>query len=265
MLETIGVDSIDRLFAGIPEELRLKIALDIPPALTEPELLDYFRGAASRNAGGFVSFIGAGVYDHHIPLIVDTLISRSEFYTAYTPYQAEIAQGTLQAIFEYQTYMTELTGMEVSNASLYDGSTALAEAVLMGTRITKKRKFLVARSVHPEYRAVVNTYARSLGIETQLIGYNESGRLDLKQLERALDDNVAAVVIQSPNFFATIEEQAAIATLGHRRQALFIVNVCEAMSLGILAPPVDADIVTGEGQSLGIPMNFGGPHIGFLA
>ncbi len=192
------------------------------------------------------------------------MISRSEFYTAYTPYQAEVSQGTLQAIFEFQTYITQLTGQEVANASLYDGSTAVTEAVLMAHRITKRKKFLVARSVHPEYRAVMATYSRNLGIEIQPIDYLQTGRVDLLQLEKALDDTVAGVVIQSPNFFGTIEDTAAAASLAQRHGALAIVNVCEALSLGILSPP-SGDIIAGEAQSLGVPMSFGGPHVGFLA
>src|SRR6185436_9819952 len=165
MLASIGLDSIEQLFSGIPEALRLRRPLSIPAALSEPELLDYFQKAAAANSSGHTSFLGAGVYRHHIPVIVDALISRSEFYTAYTPYQAEIAQGTLQAIFEFQTCMTQLTGMEVANASLYDGSTAVTEAMLMAHRITKRDRFLVARTVHPEYRAVMATYARNLGLD----------------------------------------------------------------------------------------------------
>src|SRR5437879_7177287 len=171
MLAQIGVDSIEQLFSGIPEKLRLRRLLDLPRALSEPELLEYFRQRASRNEIGSARFVGAGIYRHYIPIIIDALISRSEFYTAYTPYQAEIAQGTLQAIFEFQTYIAQLTGMEVANASLYDGSTGLAEAVLMGQRITRKNKFLVARTVHPEYRAVVDTYVKNLGIQMELIDY----------------------------------------------------------------------------------------------
>ena len=171
---------------------------------------------------------------------MDSLISRSEFYTAYTPYQAEISQGTLQAIFEFQTYITQLTGQEVANASLYDGSTAVTEAVLMAHRITKRNKFLVARSVHPEYRAVMATYSRNLGIEIQPVDYLQTGRVDLLQLEKALDDTSGGVVIQSPNFFGTIEDTAAVASLAQRHGALSIVNVCEALSLGILSPPSGA-------------------------
>jgi glycine dehydrogenase subunit 1 len=265
MLEAIGVDSIEQLFVGIPEKLRLRRLLDIPRALTEPELLEYFRKLSSRNTSGVASFVGAGIYRHHIPIVIDALISRSEFYTAYTPYQPEIAQGTLQAIFEFQTYITQLTGMEVANASLYDGSTGLAEAVLMAQRITKRHKFLIARTVHPEYRAVVETYAKNLGIEIQLLPWTETGSVDLAAIDKMMDDSVAAVVIQSPNFFGTVETSADVGALAHKHGALFVVNICEAVSLGVLKPPVDADIVVGEGQALGIPTSFGGPHLGFLA
>jgi glycine dehydrogenase subunit 1 len=265
MLSSMGLNSIEQLFAGIPENLRLQRPLDIPAALSEPELLDYFREAAAANSTTHTSFLGAGVYHHHIPIIVDALVSRSEFYTAYTPYQAEIAQGTLQAIFEFQTYMTQLTGMEVANASLYDGSTAVTEGMLMAHRVTKRNRILVARTVHPEYRAVMATYAQNLGIEIQTVDYTPSGRIDMSQLEAALKDTIAGVVIQSPNFFGTIEDTAAVAALARDHGALSIVNVCEALSLGILKPPAESDIVVGEAQSLGVPMSFGGPHLGFLA
>ncbi|PYS07086.1 MAG: aminomethyl-transferring glycine dehydrogenase subunit GcvPA [Acidobacteria bacterium] len=272
MLAEIGLDSIEQLFSGIPEKLGLRRLLNIPGALTEPELVDYFRQRAAQNAADCTSFLGAGVYRHYIPIIIDALISRSEFYTAYTPYQAEIAQGTLQAIFEFQTYITQLTGMEVSNASLYDGSTGLAEAVLMAHRINKKDRFLVAKTVHPEYRAVINTYTKNLGIHIELIDYTADGRIDLKKLASAIGTDAAAVVIQSPNFFGTIEKTHDISELAHKFGALSIVNISEAMSLGILKPPGEdtletrmADIVAGEAQSLGVPMSFGGPHLGFLA
>src|SRR2546426_7068349 len=183
MLAEIGVDSMDQLFSGIPEKLRLRRFLDLPKALSEPELLEYFRKRAAKNEIEPALFIGAGIYRHYIPIIIDALISRSEFYTAYTPYQAEIAQGTLQAIFEFQTYIAQLTGMEVANASLYDGSTGLAEAILMAQRVSKKNKFLIAKTVHPEYRAVVDTYAKHLGIHVELIDYSPDGRLDLHRLE----------------------------------------------------------------------------------
>src|SRR5213594_3283184 len=272
MLAEIGVDSMDQLFSGIPKKLRLRRLLDLPKALSEPELLEYFRKRASKNEIDSALFIGAGIYRHFIPIIIDALISRSEFYTAYTPYQAEIAQGTLQAIFEFQTYIAQVTGMEVANASLYDGSTGLAEAVLMGQRITRKHKFLVARTVHPEYRAVVDTYVKNLGIQMELIDYRADGRLDLEHLERKLDSNTAAVVVQSPNFFGTVERTHDIAEIAHQHAALSITNICEAISLGILKPPGEdrsetrtADIVVGEAQSFGVPPSFGGPHVGFLA
>ncbi len=264
LLASMGLESVDQLFSGIPEKLRLRRLLKIPGALSEAELLAWFQKSADENAENYTSFLGAGVYRHFIPVVVDSLISRSEFYTAYTPYQAEVSQGTLQAIFEFQTYITQLTGQEVANASLYDGSTAVTEAVLMAHRITRRNKFLVARSVHPEYRAVMATYSRNLGIEIQSVDYLQTGRVDLLQLEKALDDTVAGVVIQSPNFFGTIEDTAAAASLAQRHGALAIVNVCEALSLGILAPP-SGDIIAGEAQSLGVPMSYGGPHVGFLA
>jgi glycine dehydrogenase subunit 1 len=272
MLAAIGVESIEQLFSGIPEKLRLRRLLNIPEALTEPELFEYFQQRAAQNSVDGASFIGAGIYRHHLPIIIDALISRSEFYTAYTPYQAEIAQGTLQAIFEFQTYIAQLTGMEIANASLYDGSTGLAEAVLMAQRLNKRPRFLIAKTVHPEYRAVVQTYAANLGIRIELLDYASDGRVDLKKLEERLSSGAAAVVVQSPNFFGNIERTHDISELAHRHDALSIVNVCEAMSLGILKPPGEdaaeartADIVVGEAQSLGVPPSFGGPHLGFLA
>src|SRR5438093_2744870 len=272
MLAEIGVDSMDQLFSGIPEKLRLRRFLDLPKALSEPELLEYFRKRASKNEIEPALFIGAGIYRHYIPIIIDALISRSEFYTAYTPYQAEIAQGTLQAVFEFQTYIAQLTGMDVANASLYDGSTGLAEAILMAQRITRKNKFLVAKTVHPEYRAVVDTYAKNLGIQIELIGYSPEGQMNLEQIARKLDSNTAAVVVQSPNFFGTIERTHDVAEIAHKHDAMSITNVCEAISLGILKPAGGdqseartADIVVGEAQSLGVPPSFGGPHLGFLA
>jgi len=272
MLAEIGVDSTEQLFAGIPEKLRLRRFLDLPKALSEPELLEYFGKRASKNEIEAAAFIGAGIYRHYIPIIIDALISRSEFYTAYTPYQAEIAQGTLQAIFEFQTYIAQLTGMDVANASLYDGSTGLAEAILMAQRITRKNKFLVARTVHPEYRAVVDTYAKNLGIQIELIGYAPDGRMNLEQLASKLDSNTAAVVVQSPNFFGTIERTHDVAEMAHKHDAMSITNVCEAISLGILKPAGEdqsekrkADIVVGEAQSFGVAPSFGGPHVGFLA
>ena len=273
MLAEIGVDSIEQLFSGIPEKLRLRRLLNIPKALTEPELVEYFHKRAATNSTDRPSFVGAGIYHHYLPIVIDALISRSEFYTAYTPYQAEIAQGTLQAIFEFQTYIAQLTGMEVANASLYDGSTGLAEAVLMAQRISKKDRFLIARTVHPEYRAVVQTFARNLGIAIELIDYGTDGRIDTEKLQAGLQKGgTAAVVIQSPNFFGCIEKTHDVSELAHRHQALSIINISEAISLGLLRTPGEdaseertADIVVGEAQSFGVPPSFGGPHLGFLA
>ena len=272
MLSEIGVASIEQLFSGIPEKLRLRRLLDLPKPLTEPELVEFFQARAAKNSVADPAFIGGGIYHHYVPIIIDALISRSEFYTAYTPYQAEIAQGTLQAIFEFQTYIAQLTGMEVGNASLYDGSTGLAEAVLMAHRINKKNRFLVAKTVHPEYRAVVHTYAKNLGVEIDLIDYTPDGRLDMEKLDRHIGADVAAVVVQSPNFFGTIEHTHDISEVAHKSGALSIVNVCEAVALGILKAPGEdaieqrtADIVVGEAQSFGVPLSFGGPHVGFLA
>ncbi|HEY2384093.1 MAG TPA: aminomethyl-transferring glycine dehydrogenase subunit GcvPA [Terriglobia bacterium] len=273
MLAEAGLASVDSLFSGIPGKLRLRRLLDIPKALTEPELIEYFQARAAKDANASPLFIGAGIYSHYIPIVIDALISRSEFYTAYTPYQAELAQGTLQAIFEFQTYIAQLTGMEVANASLYDGSTGLAEAVLMAHRLAKKDRFLLARTVHPEYRAVVETYAKNLGIGIELIEYTPDGRMDPEKLEAQLQKGgTAAVVVQSPNFFGTLEKTHDICELAHRYEALSIVNVCEAVSLGLLKAPGEdasekrtADIVVGEAQSFGVPPSFGGPHLGFMA
>jgi glycine dehydrogenase subunit 1 len=265
MLADIGVDSIEQLFSGIPEKLRLRRLLDIPKALTEPELVEYFQQRAAKNAVDSASFIGAGIYRHYIPIIVDALISRSEFYTAYTPYQAEIAQGTLQAIFEFQTMICELTGMEVANASMYDGSTGAAEAMLMAVRITGRKAAVVARSVHPEYREVMHTYTQHQGLPITECDYLENGRVDMADLEKKITSDTACVLIQSPNFFGTIEDVAAVAELVHKKGALLIVSIAEALSLGIVKPPVEADIVSMETQSFGVPLGYGGPYAGVMA
>lgn len=272
MLAEIGVGSIEDLFASIPDGLQLNRPLKLPAARTEPELIQVFDDWAQMNRANALSFLGAGVYPHHIPAVVDDLISRSEFYTAYTPYQPEVAQGTLQAIFEFQTYMAQLTGMDVANASLYDGSTALSEGILMAHRISGRRRVLISRAVHPEYRAVVETCSRRLGIEIELVGYLDNGRVDEAGLASRLGDDVGAVVIQSPNFLGTIEDTGAVAELAHGSGALAIVNIAEAASLGIVKGPGDddsadrrADIVVGEVQSFGVRMSFGGPHVGFVA
>ena len=267
MLHQVGLNSAAELFASIPQDLRLTRKLDTTAALSEIELLAGFERLATRNAGAQrASFLGAGAYQHYIPTIVDHIISRSEFFTAYTPYQPEISQGTLQAIFEFQTLVCQLTGMEVANASMYDGSTALAEAVLMAERVTKRSKVVTCGAIHPEYLEVITTYVQHAGIELLQAELNPetgqtSGPLDL------LDDKTAALVVQSPNFFGCIEDVAALAEKAHAVGALLIVTITEAMSLGLLKSPgaCGADIVVAEGQSFGVPLSFGGPYVGLFA
>lgn len=268
MLRDIGATSIDDLFRAIPPSLRRRVPLRLPPPQSEMELLQTMQALASRNATAetHAVFLGAGAYRHYRPAHIDALISRSEFYTAYTPYQPEIAQGTLQAIFEYQTMLCQLTGMEVANASMYDGSTALAEAVLMAARLTHRHKILMAETVHPEYREVVRTYIQTLGLQLQTVPYERtSGQLDSRAL--TVDESVGAVVVQSPNFFGGIEDLQRAAEAAHRVGALMIAVVVEPISLGVLRSPGEqgADIVVGEGQSLGVPLSFGGPYLGLFA
>jgi glycine dehydrogenase subunit 1 len=265
MLEEIGVSSIGELFSTIPAEYRLTRDLNIPRQMGEQEVVEFFRAAAERNADGYASFLGAGAYRHYRPVVIDALVQRGEFLTSYTPYQAEISQGTLQAIFEFQTMICELTGMEIANASMYDGSTGSAEAVMMAARITGRSHVVVASTVHPEYREVLKTYAQHQGLPKQVIGYGADGRVDLKELEVALTEQTACVLIQSPNFFGVIEDVAAIAELAHSKGALLIVSIAEALSLGIVRPPIEADIVSLEAQSLGVPVGYGGPYCGVLA
>src|SRR5215475_1596119 len=272
MLREMGRKSVADLFRGIPDQLKLKRPLDLPPALSETETIDFFRKMAERNTTRhtgqrMISFLGAGAYDHFIPTVIDTLISRSEFYTSYTPYQPEISQGTLQAIFEFQTMVCEMTGMEVSNASLYDGSTATAEAVLMAERATNRPKVAIAGNLHPEYRQVVDTYIRNAGIDEITLPFDEkTGALESGALN-SLDSGVAAVIVQSPNFFGGVEDLREIGAAAHRVGALFAVVVAEGLSLGLLQAPgrAGADIVCGEAQSFGIPLSFGGSYCGFFA
>src|SRR5262245_21382465 len=265
MLEEIGCRKIEELFDQIPEKLRLSEPLGVGPPASEPDLLEYFRTLATRNAADHLSFLGAGAYSHFTPVIIDTLISRSEFFTAYTPYQPELSQGTLQAVFEFQTMICQLTGMEVGNASMYDGSTAVDEAVLMAERITDRPRIIIADSVHPQYREVVAAYTKSLDLNIEYAPHTEAGTLDRESLK--LDRNTGAVVVQSPNFFGCIEEIQAISEACHSVGALLIVAIAEPLSLGALKPPgaCGADIVVGEGQSLGIPLGFGGPYLGLFA
>ena len=265
MLREIGAKSIDDLFAAIPTEYRLKGDLNIPRAYAESEVVEFFRQRAAESAQGYATFLGAGAYSHYRPVVIDSLVSRGEFFTAYTPYQPEIAQGTLQSIFEFQTMICELTGMDVANASMYDGSTGAAEALMMAARITGRHKSVVAQSVHPEYREVITTYARYQGMPVTTTGYLRSGRVDLEALDKAIDNETAGVLVQSPNFFGTIEDIAAIAEIVHRKGALLIVSIAEAVSLGIVKPPAEADIVSMEAQSFGVPLGFGGPYCGVIA
>jgi glycine dehydrogenase subunit 1 len=266
MLAAIGLKSADELFRSIPADVQLGRPLQITEPLAESEVIGAMEELAAKNtASQKTSFLGAGVYSHFSPTIVDHLIQRSEFFTSYTPYQPEISQGTLQYIFEFQTLICQLTGMEVANASMYDGSTAMAEAYVMAQRVTRRDKIVVADTVHPEYRAVARTYTQHGDAEIVTAAFDEkTGRVANLN---GLDDKTAAVVIQSPNFFGCIEDVAAIAEQAHAVGALLIVVVTEAISFGLLKSPgaCGADIVVGEGQSFGVPMGFGGPHVGLFA
>lgn len=266
MLEVIGVDSVDRLFDTIPADVRLKELLDIPGPWSEVESRRWFRGLAASNktAVDHASFLGGGAYAHYQPACVDQLLLRAEFLTAYTPYQPEVSQGTLQSIFEYQTHQSLLTGLDVANASLYDGSTALCEAVLLADRVAKdKHKIVLAKSIHPHYRSTVRTYIQNLGIEVVEVGWTEDGRVDLDAL-RAASEGAFGVAVQSPNFFGVVEDYDAVAKAAG--DALKISVVTEATSFGILSPPGahGFDICVGEGQAWGVPTQFGGPYVGFM-
>ncbi len=265
MLREIGASSIDDLFAVIPEEYRLQRDLKIPRQMGESEIVDYFKDAAAHNAAGYASFLGAGVYRHYRPVIIDSLVQRGEFLTSYTPYQAEITQGTLQAIFEFQTMICELTGMDIANASMYDGSTGAAEAAMMAVRITGRDGIVVARTVHPEYREVMETYSQHQEHSAREVGYGADGRVDLVSLDQAVSEKTAAVLVQSPNFFGIVEDIPAIAEIAHKKGAVLIVSIAEAVSLGIVRPPVEADIVSLEAQSFGVAPSYGGPFCGVLA
>ena len=265
MREAIGLRSAEDLFTQVPAELRLKNPLQVPGPLSEPEIMEFFRGAARQSTRDYASFLGAGAYTHYRPVTIDMLLSRGEFFTAYTPYQAEISQGTLQAMFEFQTLIAQLTGMEVANSSLYDGSTATNEAVLMAMRITRREHVVLARTLHPEYREVVGTYVRNLGVKLQEVPYHPSGQLNLEHLESVVDDKTAAVVVQSPNFLGVIERIPEIGAIARKHGALLIVAIAEPLSLAVVNPPREADIVCGEAQSFGVPVAFGGPYVGFMA
>jgi len=279
MLAEIGVASIESLFETIPAEYRLTEDLKIPRQHSESEILERFRAFGSNVASGdalelaaqpagrlFASFLGAGAYRHYRPVIIDSLVQRGEFLTSYTPYQPEISQGTLQAMFEFQTMICELTGMEIANASMYDGSTGAAESVLMACRVTGRQGAVVARTVHPEYREVLATVTKHQEIPITEFGYvAETGRVDLAALDAAITEETACVLIQSPNFFGTVEDVGAIAEIAHKKGALLIVSIAEAVSLGVIKAPVEADIVSLEAQSFGVAVGFGGPYCGVIA
>ena len=279
MLAEIGVGSIEDLFETIPAEYRLTADMKIPRQHSESEVLDRFRAFAANVASGdvaelatqpmtrpYASFLGAGAYRHYRPVVIDSLIQRGEFLTSYTPYQPEISQGTLMAMFEFQTMICELTGMEIANASMYDGSTGAAEAVLMACRVTGRQGAVVARSVHPEYREVMRTATQHQGIPITEFGYDKTtGRVDLAALEAAITEETAAVLVQSPNFFGVVEDVAAIAEIAHKKGALLIVSIAEAISLGAVKAPVEADIVSLEAQSYGVAVGYGGPYCGVIA
>lgn len=266
MLKTIGVSSVDELFSDVPSQVKLDRKLNLPPAMSEFQLMKYMSDLAGKNTttDRMVSFLGAGVYDHYVPSVVKHIISRSEFYTSYTPYQAEVSQGMLQSIFEYQTLMCELTAMDISNASLYDGATAIAEAAMMASRLTRKQEVIISQAVHPDYRRTLRTYAHNLELNVTEVPFKD-GSTDIKAIRDLVSDSTACVILQSPNFFGCIENMALAAEAAHEKKALFVACV-DPISLGIIAPPGEygADIAVGEAQGLGIPMGFGGPHLGFM-
>ncbi len=266
MLARIGVKSIDELFAGVPGDKLLKAPLDLPAHKSEREVDGIMRKLAARNvaASSVPFFLGAGAYKHHVPATVDHLIQRSEFLTSYTPYQPEIAQGTLQYLFEFQTQVATLTGMEVANASMYDGSTATGEAVLMAHRVTKRRKAVLAGGLHPHYADVVKTMSRLAGDVVVSLPADVSGKADILS---SIDDETSCVVVQTPDFFGNIHDLTAIADKAHEKGALLIAVFTEAVSLALLKSPgeMGADIVVGEGQSIGNALNFGGPYVGLFA
>ncbi|HTG68378.1 MAG TPA: aminomethyl-transferring glycine dehydrogenase subunit GcvPA [Candidatus Udaeobacter sp.] len=267
MLAVIGAESIEELFTDIPAAVRYSGVMPMSSRLGEPELLRHMRELADRNADSdrYPSFLGAGLYDHHIPVVLNHVISRSEFYTAYTPYQPEISQGELQAIFEFQSYICELTGMRVANASMYDGATALAEAAALAAGATKRKQIIVSRTVHPEAREILITSAHGLNLDVIEIGYKD-GVTDLAALEAAITEETAAVLIQTPNFFGCVENIRAVEPLIHAKKGLLVLST-NPMSLGLLESPgrLGADVVVGDAQPLGIPASLGGPTCGFFA
>ncbi|WP_134700903.1 aminomethyl-transferring glycine dehydrogenase subunit GcvPA [Ammoniphilus sp. YIM 78166] len=267
MLSFLGIEDVRELFSDIPEEVRFKGSLNIPKALSEPETVKHFTRLANKNVNSseYAYFLGAGIYDHYIPSTVNHVISRSEFYTAYTPYQPEISQGELQAIFEFQTMICELTGMDVANSSMYDGPTALAEAANLAVGGAKGKKIVISKAVHPEARAILKVNAKGQSYDVVEIDV-KNGVTDLKALEQAVDEHTAGVIVQYPNFFGSIEDLAAVEKIAHQYKGMFIVS-SNPLALGTLQPPgaFQADIVVGDAQPFGIPMQLGGPSCGYFA
>ncbi|OFX21506.1 MAG: glycine dehydrogenase (aminomethyl-transferring) [Anaeromyxobacter sp. RBG_16_69_14] len=267
MLAAVGAETLEDLFRSIPEGLRLRRALDVPRALDEIALFAEMRRLAARNETDHPPFVGAGAYPHHVPPVVDQLLLRGEFFTAYTPYQPEVSQGTLQALFEWQTFVCLLTGLDVANASMYDGASATAEAALMAARVTDRRKIVISAAVHPEYRRVLRTYLASTHDEIVTVPYGDDGRTDLAALARAVDDQTAAVIIGYPNFFGVVDAVGEASSLARKAGALSVAVTTEAVALGLLKGPgeLGADVAVGTFQSFGNALNFGGPAPGFFA
>lgn len=268
MLKAIGLESVDQLFDDIPKDVHLNREIDLPNAKSELEVTNYLKELADKNCSlsKLTSFLGAGAYDHYIPSIINHIISRSEYYTSYTPYQPEISQGTLQYIFEFQTLIANLTGMDSANASLYDGGTAIVEAALMAAAYSRKDEIIISRSVKPDARKILQTYAHVQNLKVIEVDVKD-GVTDVEALEDLVNDNTAAVIVQSPNFFGIIEDLKTIGEVAHKGKKTTFVAAVDPISLGILKKPGDlgVDVVVGEGQALGIPVSFGGPYLGFMA
>jgi glycine dehydrogenase subunit 1 len=268
ILQTIGLNSIDQLFDDIPEDLRLRKPLNFPTSKSELEVRTYLKNLADKNCSldDLTCFLGAGAYDHYIPSVIDAIISRSEFYTSYTPYQPEISQGTVQYIFEFQTLICNLTGMDVANASLYDGGTAVMEAALMACATSRKGEIIVSKGVSPDARKVLKTYAHAQKLTVVEVGIKD-GVTDAEELEKLVSDDTAAVIVQNPNFFGVLEDLESLGEVAHKGKKTSFIASVSPMALGILKKPGDlgVDIVVGEGQPLGIPLSYGGPYLGFMA
>lgn len=268
MLAAIGAKSLGELFADIPEQTRLKRELNLPAPMAEQQLRTYIGGLAAQNwnVQDYTCFLGGGAYDHYIPSAVPQVISRNEFYTAYTPYQPEVSQGTLQTIYEYQTMIAELTGMDVSNASMYDGASATAEAILLAMATNRRQHVVISRAVHPDTRAVCRTYTAGQGVTFDEVPVDADGVTDIAKAKAMITDKTTCVIVQYPNFFGVIEPLAELAKAAHDKGAMFVVNA-NPIALGMLKPPGEfgADVVCGEGQPLGLPLYFGGPYLGYFA